>query len=764
MDSYRIGELRHFQTLASRPLKLVLSVVLCCLLHGTGYADEDVLAQAGVATEDSAARRPRIGLVLGGGGARGAAHIGVLQELERMHVPIDAIVGTSMGAIVGGLYASGTSVEELEQIVATLDWADAMSDQPERNDLSFRRKKDEEQLPINFEIGYRDGEFQLPPGAIQGHSLELVLRRLTIHASQVTDFDKLPVPFRAVASDLVTGDPYVMAGGDLALAIRASMSVPGLLAPIRVDDHLLADGGLVGNLAINVIRNMDVDIVIAVDVEFPLYELEELGSALAVSEQMLTLLIRKETLRQIETLGSQDILIRPDLGTFASTNFAGAAETIPTGIAATEAAADKLSRLSVDEAIYADIRATRSKLTLPTGTLAFVRVKHDSKVAPEILAARMDIKAGDPIDTDVLEDEADLLFGLRLFEKVGYRLVEEDGQTGVEFTARRKSWGPNYFRFGISLEDDFEGSTSFNVATRWRRPEVNSLGAEFSTDLRLGTDPLLSTEFYQPLRFDSRVFIAPRLSVEQYNRNVFVTDDAVGRLRFSEAQFSFDVGAEIGTVGEFRIGLYRGTGQARVKIGDPSIPNVKYETGGLSSSLKFDTFDDAQFPRRGLRTGLTWNSSRTALGADTNYDTIDFGFTTALSHGKNTWLIGIEYATTLDALSPVRDYFQLGGFLRLSGLERGQITGPHSALARVVYFRRVGSSASGFLQVPLYLGASLEAGNTWQLRSDMSFDSTITNGSLFFGLDTFLGPMYLAAGFAENGDTNFYLFIGAPPP
>ena len=742
---------------------LVLNVILCCSLPAIGFADEDLRDGADVIAADAPARRPRIGLVLGGGGARGASHIGVLQELERMQVPIDAIVGTSMGAIVGGLYASGVSVEELEQIVATLDWAKAMSDQPQRRDLSFRRKKDEQELPINFEIGYRDGDLQLPPGAIQGHNLELVLRKLTIHASQVTDFDELPVPFRAVASDLVSGDAYVMAGGDLALAIRASMSVPGLLAPIRVDNHLLADGGLVGNLAINVMREMDVDIIIAVDVEFPLYEIGDLGSVIAVSEQMLTLLIRKETLRQIETLEPQDILIRPDLGTFASSNFAEAATTIPTGIAATRAAADKLSQLSVDEASYAEIRAMRTRIDAVNGNLAFVRVVHDAKIAPGILAARMDVKAGDPIDTATLEAEADRLYGLRLFEKVGYRLIEEDEQIGVEFTARKKSWGPNYLRFGMSLEYDFEGSTGFNLATRWRRPEINSLGAELLTDLRLGTDPLIASEFYQPLRFDSRIFVAPSISVEQYNRNIFVMNDAVARLRFSEAQIGFDAGTEIGTAGRFRIGLFRGVGQARVKVGDPSIPNTDFDTGGLLARFEFDTFDDAQFPRHGLRSGLTWTSSRSTLGADTSYDTIDFNFNTALSHGKSTWLVGVEYATTLDSLSPVQDYFQIGGFLRLSGLERGQISAPHAALARVVYFRQVGSSAGGLIQMPLYLGASIEAGNVWLQRDDMSFDSALINSSLFLGTDTFIGAIYLAAGFAEDGDSNFYLFIGSTP-
>ena len=755
--------MRNSSERTARPLLLILAVALCCAPGEPGYADEPQLAQTDLDVTDPSPRRPRIGLVLGGGGARGAAHIGVLQELERMHVRIDAIVGTSMGAIVGGLYASGMSVAELEHTVSTLDWADALSDESDREDLSFRRKKDDEQYPINFEIGYRDGDLRLPPGAIQGHSLELVLRKLTIHASQVSDFDDLPVPFRAVASDLVTGDAYIMGGGDLALAIRASMSVPGLLAPIRVDDHLLADGGLVGNLAVNVMREMDVDIIIAVDVEFPLYALDDLGSALAVSEQTLTMLIRKETQRQIATLGPQDVLIQPDLGTFASSNFAAAAETIPPGAEATRAAADKLSALAVDDSSYADYLASRTWPAPARDNLAFVRVVHDARVASEILAARMAVKAGDPIDIDALEAEADLLYGLHLFEKVGYRLIEEDAGIGVEFSAREKSWGPNYLRFAISLEDDFEGSTDFNLATRWRRPGINSLGAELLTDLRLGTDPLFFTEFYQPLRFDSRVFIAPSISAEQYNRDAFQMSDAVARLRFSEAQLNLDAGAEIGTSGEFRVGLYRGFGTASVKVGDPSIPNADFDTGGLSTRLKFDTFDNAQFPTRGFRAGLTWNSSRAALGADTSFDTVDFDFMKALSYGKNTWLVGVEYATTLDTLGPEREYFELGGLLRLSGLGRGQITGPHAALARVVYFRRVGSSAGGLMQMPMYLGASIEAGNAWQLRNDINFDSALTNGSLFFGLDSMIGPIYLAAGFAENGDSKFYLLIGSTP-
>ncbi len=759
----RQRHLHNIQQHLARSLIALMGAALLCISPDASPAEAQSATDRAPAVVSTTAARPRIGLVLGGGGARGAAHIGVLRELERMRIPIDAIVGTSMGAIVGGLYAAGMTVAELETTVTTLDWADALSDRPKRKDLSFRRKQDDEQFPINFEVGFREGRFQFPRGVIQGHRLGLILRELTFHASNIRDFDDLPVPFRAIASDIVGGDIYVMGEGDLAVAIHASMSVPGVFAPVPINDRLLVDGGLVGNLAVNVMQEMDVDIIIAVDVEFPLYDIDDLTSPLAISEQMLTLLIRKETLRQIESLGPRDILISPDLGTFSSANFQRAVETIEPGAEATRAVAERLSVLSVNEHAYAEYLAKRTRTTPLDGNLASVRVVHDGTVAPENLESRMNIEAGDPIDPDSLAREADRLYGLRLFEKVGYRLIESGTQTGVEFNAQSKSWGPNYLRFGISLEDDFEGSTAFNLSTRLRQPELNTLGAELVTDLQLGTDPLLATEFYQPLRFDSRLFIAPSIAIWQTDLNAFVMDDAVARLRVSEVQLQLDAGAEIGNVGEIRMGLYRGAGQARVKVGDPAIPNFRFETGGFAARLRFDTFDDAQFPKRGVRGGLLWNSSLPKLGADTRFDIIAFDFATALSRGKNTLVVGLDFGTTLDPTSAIQDHFPLGGFLRLSGLERGQIIGPHAALTRLVFYRQMRSPEGGLLQFPVYLGGSIEAGNTWQSRSDVSVESLLINGSLFLGMDTPIGPLYLAVGVAEKGETSLYLFFGATP-
>lgn len=707
--------------------------------------------------------RPRVGLVLGGGGARGAAHIGVLRELERLRVPVDAIVGTSMGAVVGGLYASGMSVDDLDELVRTLDWGEALSDQPDRADLSFRRKLDDARFPINLELGYRDDEFQLPQGAIQGHNLDLLLRRLTLHVSDVDDFDDLPVRFRAIGSDIVAAEPYVMASGDLALAIRASMSVPGVIAPVMVDGHLLVDGGIVGNLGVDVMQALDVDVIIAVDVEFPLYPIEELDSVVAISEQMLTIAVRKETVRQIAKLGDQDILIQPKLGTFGSTDFGNAGDVIEPGANAAAALEPRLRKLSVDERAWQSFVASRTNQPQIDSEVGFVRVLHDDDVPSAVLASRMTIVPGDPVDADVLEAEANRLNGLQLYERVGYRLVGEGGETGVEFTAQPKTWGPNLLRFGLSIEDDFEGSTSFNVMSRLVRHDVNLRGGELLADVRLGTDPQFGAELYQPFSAGSPFFYSPRFVIGQRNVNAFGGNDNIARLRLTETRAAVDAGVALGTIGEIRAGIYRGGGEARVKVGDPSLPNIDFETGGGFLRFRIDTLDNAQFPRRGSFVNLDWNAARDSLGADVRFDTVVLDTHSAWSRGRSTLAVRLNYATTLNGTLPIYEQFSLGGFLRLSGLERGEMAGQHAGIASLVYMRRISDTDRGILRVPVYVGGSLEAGNVWQSRDSIGTGSLLVNGSLFLGIDTYIGPLYLAAGFAERGSRNFYLFVGAPP-
>lgn len=708
--------------------------------------------------------RPRIGLVLGGGGARGAAHIGVLRELERLRVPIDAIAGTSMGAIVGGLYASGKTPAELQELAESLDWADALTDGSKRENKSFRRKQDDAAFPVQFELGVKEGKLHLPKGLIEGQKLNLILREELLHVSRIENFDDLPTPFRAIASDIETGERYVMSRGDLALAVRASMSAPGIFSPVVVDGRTLVDGGLTGNVPVDVIKAMDVDIVIAVDVEFPLYPLEQLHSALAITEQMLTILIRKETLRQLSGLGENDVLIRPDLGEYGSTNFAQIAETIEPGIAATAAMSDRLGEFSLTAEEYDEFLARRTSHDGSPATIDFISIVNDGPLSVGVLEARLKTKPGDEVDARQLARDAERMYGLTTYEQVSYNLVKEGDKTGVEFAARSKSWGPNFLQFGLALEDDFEGSTIFNVSSRLTMTGINALGAEWRNDLQLGSEPSLNSEFYQPLSFNSLYFVAPHVDLEQENFNAFVDETNVARYRTSEAAIGLDVGRELGRWGELRLGVFHGSGDARVKVGDPSLPNFDFDTGGAFARFRVDTLDDAQIPKSGSRVNVEWVMSRPGFGADSKFDTVAASLDEVWSWNKHTLQFGIEYATTIESDDQIQEFFRLGGFLRLSGLERGAISGPHSGLARFVYYYAAGETGGGLFDMPLYFGGSVEAGNVWQSRSEMSFDSMLLNGSLFTGIDTYIGPIFLAAGLSENGDSSFYLFLGNTGP
>ncbi|MEJ2276036.1 MAG: patatin-like phospholipase family protein, partial [Woeseiaceae bacterium] len=549
--------------------------------------------------------------------------------------------------------------------------------------------------------------------------------------------------------------------GDLARSIRASMSVPGIFAPVIVDDRLLADGGLVGNLPVEVMQAMDVDVIIAVDVAFPLYSRKELDSALEISEQIVTILIGKETRRQVELLDDDDILIRPELGQYSSSDFGNITDAVEPGARATRAFATQLAALALDPAAWERYLAARSRPDVEPSRLAFVRIVHDGTLATEVLESRLTVAPGDPIDDELLARNADILFGLQTYEQVSYHLVEEAGGTGVEFEARSRSRSPDMLRFGVELENDFAGSTVFNLSARMTRSGINPLGAEWRNDLTLGTNSRFRSEYYQPLQFDPRVFVAPRISAEQFNLDASTDDLAVARYRFTEGEAGLDIGRELGNFGEFRLGLFRGRGRGDVRIGDPDRADIDYDRGGAHARLRFDTLDGAFFPRHGLLGDISWTTSSDGLGASYDFEAIEGTFTAAASRGRNTLQLGIEYATTLESSVELVNDFTLGGFRRLSGLETDALSGPHLALATLVFYRRFGEAYSP-LDTPIYLGMSAETGNVWQNRSDMSFTSMLWGGSVFAGFDTLIGPVHIAAGYTEGSRTSFHLSVGSP--
>lgn len=728
----------------------------CCLLLVAPAAAQEPAAET--------VARPRVGLVLSGGGARGLAHVGVLKVLEEQRVPIDAIAGTSMGAVIGGLYASGMTSAEIEALVRTLNWNAAFRDRPPRSDMNFRRKQDDREYLVRFPLGVKSGDFRVPRGLIQGQRLTQILRRETVAVAGIDDFDRLPTRFRAIATDLETGERKVLAHGDLAEALRASLSAPGVFAPVELEGRLLVDGGLVDNLPVGIAKEMGVDVVIAVDVGFQPVGRRELNSTLAVSNQMLTIMIQREAQRQRALLGTGDLLIEPPLGNLLSMDFSAVDRTIGHGEAATRAQSARLAALGVDEAGWQGYLAERSARETARPTVQFVRTDPRSQRYRERIVAKFTPAVGKPLNPTAMERRVSQLYGDGNFESLDYKVVRDGDHSGVEISARRKSWGPNYLRFGLELQDDFEGSNSFNAGVRALVTEVNPYGAEWQTDLRVGASPRFKTEFYQPIGYASDWFVAPMMLVERRNFDIIEDDVSLATYRIRNREAGLDIGRQFGSWGELRAGVLWGEGSRHLLVGDPDDPDLPprtdFDRGEFVARLSVDRLDDVYFPRHGELFTLQWNGPRESLGADADADRISSDWTVARSFGRNTLVLSASGGANVSGPESVQDFYTLGGLFNLSGLSPDSISGPHFAVARSIFYRRIGSGDEGFLNVPTYLGVSLELGNVWDRRADISFDSARVNGSAFLGFDTFLGPVYLAAGFDEGGERSFYLLLG----
>ncbi len=735
------------------------AALFCCLLAAL-HSGEMSAAEQGVD-----APRPRIGLVLSGGGARGLAHVGVLKALEELRIPVDAIAGTSMGAVVGGLYASGMTASEIDELMRGLDWSAAFRDRPARDTLNFRRKQDDREFLVRFPLGISGGDFRVPRGLIQGQRLTQLLRLETLPVAAVEDFDQLPTPFRAVAADLETGARVVLASGDLTSAMRASMSAPGVFAPVEIDGRLLVDGGIVENLPVDVAKSMGVDIVIAVDVGFQPVGRKELTSALAVSNQAITIMMLRETGRQRSLLTGNDLLIAPEMPDLQSTDFAAAERTIGLGLAATRASAERLAQLSLDDARWQAYLAARSGREPLRPVVHFVRTDRRSERYKERIQAELGPVMGQPLDPVAMDERLSHFYGSDNFEALDYRLVHEGVLTGIEVSARRKSWGPNYLRFGLELQDDFQGGNSFSAGVRAQVTEVNRYGAEWQTDLQVGANPLLRTEFYQPIGYASNWFVVPRISLERQDLDIFVDDRRLATYRVDNREVEFDFGREFGSWGELRGGVIRGEGNRHLLVGDPDDPGLpprnRFDRGELMARFSVDLLDDVYFPRHGELFTLQWNGPREGLGADAKADRISFDWTHARSWDRNSLVLSAAGGAHVSGpTDQVQDFYTLGGLFDLSGLAPDEISGPHFGIARAIAYRRIGSGQDGLFDVPAYLGFSLELGNVWERRSDVSVSSALINGSAFLGFDTILGPVYVAAGFGEGGDRSFYLLLG----
>ncbi|MBN6773395.1 patatin-like phospholipase family protein [Pseudomonas granadensis] len=707
----------------------------------------------------SEAPRPKIGLVLSGGAARGLAHIGVLKALEEQGIKIDAIAGTSMGAVVGGLYASGYKVDELEKLALSIDWQAALSDAPPREDVPFRRKQDDRDFLVKQKLSFRDdGSLGLPLGVIQGQNLALLLESLLAHTSDTRDFDKLPIPFRAVATDIANGEKVVFRKGHLPQVIRASMSIPAVFAPVELDGRLLVDGGMTDNIPLDVARQMGVDVAIVVDIGTPLRNRKQLTTVVDVLNQSITLMTRSNSEEQLAALKSTDVLIQPALAAYGVTDFGKTQEMIDAGYRATRILDKRLAVLKPTQSQDAELNAARSP-GQRTPIITAIRVENDSKVDDDVIRYYIRQHIGEPLDLGRLHSDMGTLYGLDYFEQVQYRVVHKGNDHTLVISARGKRSGTDYLRVGLNLSDDMRGDSAFNLGASYRVNGINRLGAEWLTRAQIGDKQELYSEFYQPLDVGSRYFVAPYASFEAQNVDSVLDNDPIAQYRVERYGFGLNFGRQIGNNGEVRFGVGEAWGKADVRIGDQDLPSENFNEGFYALKYSYDSLDNVYFPHEGKDISLTLVQYEPGLGSDTRYRQWDFKVDKAMSHGPDTLILGGRYGRTLNDANVVTSSFLLGGARQLSGFREDAISGQNISLMRAVFYRRLTPRAYLPLDFPLYAGASLERGRAW--NNDNEFDSGYINAaSVFIGFDTPLGPLNFSYGLNDADEQAVYLNLG----
>jgi NTE family protein len=705
-------------------------------------------------------KRPKICLVLSGGGARGAAHTGVLRVLEELRVPIHCITGTSMGALVGGAYATGMSVDEMDKVNADITVAKLFKEKPPRLEMTMRRKADDHANYIGPEIGLGSQEASLTKGAVSGVQLETVLRQLS-KVRGYYSFDALPIQFRALATDLVTGKAVVFSEGDIANVMRASMSVPGAVAPAEIGGMMLVDGMLTSNLPVAAARELGADVVIAVNVGTPLLKREQLNSIFGVAGQMLSILTEQNVQASIASLKPGDILISPELGDFSTADFDNLAKISPLGEAAARKVAEQLSRYALPAEEYALLRSQqRAAITpdlLPVDEIRFVNLK---RVNPAEAQKVMQTAVNEPIDQEELDGDMRRLYGTGDFEHVNFRTLKDGDRRVLAIDAMEKSWGPTYLRVGIALDSDFGSETNASLLASVRRTWINSMGAEWRTDLSLGGNNRLRTEFYQPFEAGKNWFVAPTLDLSQRLVSIYEGESKRAIYSLFSGQVGLDIGRSFYQYGVLRMGVVNGRLQQDLDTGDDLLgpKPSRVNTGGLAANLVMDRLDSVLFPREGWHARANLYNSNRSLGADFAYSKWEASVIAAHSFGEDTFNLGLYGGGKLSGERiPGYDSLKLGGFLRLSGYAPNQLLGQEMTFGRLMYYRRI---SQGRLLEGLYGGMSLEMGRIKSPMIQTNSDAWRRSASVFVGTDTFVGPLYFGYGRAFDGPSSFYLLLG----
>ena len=762
-------------------LLLVLLWLNAACAYGQAQIDSVLNAQDTEIVEALPPRpveRPKIALVLSGGGAKGAAHIGVIKVLEELRIPVDIVTGTSMGAYVAGMYALGLDANELEQQLLDLDWSQGYQDKVGRDELSLRRKRQNDEFLLRTDIGINQNwQLSLPGGFFQGQAMGALLRSSTLNLPGLHSFDDLPIPFRAVATDMETVTPVVLQEGHLATVMQASMSIPGVLQPVEIDDRLLADGGVVNNMPVDVARELGADIVIAVDIGDAMLSRAQLDGALAMVSQLTNYLTRSSTERQIALMRDNDILISPAIEGIGVGDFELMPEAIRRGKQATQTLLPQLQALSLSEQEYFDYQSgkldRRAQLQRSNAVyLDRVEVKNRSKLSEKVILDVLGLVPGQFHQTADLEDGVRRLYALDAFERVSYRIEEEEGEQVLTVQTSEKGWGPGFVDLKFALEDDFTSRSNYEIGAQFRRTNINMLGGEWLVEATFGSNKRVASEIYTPIVSDYNVFWKLRGEYELRPRNFFfdVDDpqyDLFRPLTSLEVDYAtWSVNSELGynlrPWSELALGV-----QGLVGSIDAHNVSQKLDVDSVGPYLRFgyDTLDNVFFPSHGAAVEMKLGYFRNSLELNDGRNSVtgidyELEWLQPYSFDRHTLISKLALGgSSAEQEVPVFAR-SLGGLFNLSGYQRDQLSGRYSGFAGLLYHYRWFDNDFGAFRSPVYLGGSLERGGVWNTGADVSWESALTAGSIFIGVDTNWGPLYLAYGQGEGDKSSIYLYFG----
>jgi len=698
--------------------------------------------------------RPRIGLVLEGGGALGLAHVGVIKWLEENRIPVDVIAGTSMGGLVGGIYASGESPDQIEALIRGIRWNEVLRGTTPYRDLSFRRKEDRRDYPNSFEFGLKHGA-QFPSGFNSGQQVGLILDRVGLPYSEMKSFDELPIPFRCVATDLVSGNPVVFDQGSLARAMRASMSLPAFFTPVREGNHILVDGGLVDNLPVDVARQMGADIVIAVHLKTAALDPKTALSSVGVLQRSASVSISLNELRSME---KADILLTADVERFDITDYTLFDKIEPEGYKAAQAKSALLAGLQVDKEEWNRIQADRRAKRKPVPVPEFVEVTGANGDVLKGLQHELAGLAGEPINPRALDEKMMEVTGLGRFARAGYREVVRNGQPGLAVEAEEKDYAPPTVRPALEIDGSDYKNVLFEVGGRITFQDLGGFGSEWRNDFIAGSEYGVKTEYFHPFTAETGRFLAAHATADSSPFFVYERNKLVGDYRNRVMGGGLDLGYTFGRSAELRVGYEAGYRKINEDIGTPVAPEVHGRYGLTSLRFRVDRFDDPVIPRQGARLESTFKFYDTTPG------TLDVVPTEELRLGlarrtseKSSVLLFASGGTSFSTKDTGFPPFSLGGPLRLGAWGTNELlTNQYFLLQPALLYKL--REISPLLKQNIYLLTMYEAGKAYgQPSSATKVAQDATVGVLF---QTLFGPMFFGGSIGDNQHRKFFFRVG----